>query len=185
MKYFFYTIWEIVEVALIAIFAVLIIRYFLVQPFLVNGASMEPNFHGGDYLIVDELTYRFKEPERGEVIVFKYPGNESYYYIKRIIGLPGETIDIKNGKVEITNNQNSNGFVLDEAYLPSGLITSSQKEKFVLNKDEYFVLGDNRDFSFDSRGWGILKKEKIIGLVRLRLWPFTSISAFEKPSYQY
>src|SRR3990167_8352717 len=138
MKSFLYAIWEIIEVALIAIAAVLVIRYFLIQPFLVSGASMDPNFHSGDYLLIDEISYRFREPQRGEVIVFHYPNNESVYYIKRIIGLPGEEVEIKN-------------------------------EKTTISGGKYYVLGDNRNFSFDSRSWGALEENEIIGLVRLRL----------------
>lgn len=183
MKYFLYTIWEIVEVALIAVISVLIIRNFLVQPFLVYGSSMEPNFHNNDYLLIDEISYRFKKPERGEVVVFKYPGDESYYYIKRIIGLPGEEVQIKNGKVEIFNQNFPNGFALDESYIPLGLETTGKEEKIKLGEGQYFVLGDNRKFSFDSRGWGSLNEKEIIGVVRLRLWPLNNAMAFEKPVY--
>ncbi|MEK9154800.1 MAG: signal peptidase I [Patescibacteria group bacterium] len=183
MKAFLYTIWEIIEVGVVAVAAVLVIRYFLVQPFLVSGASMEPNFKNGDYLLIDEISYRLKEPERGEVIVFHYPNDKSFYYIKRIIGLPGETVEIKDGKITILNSEYSKGFTLSEEYLPMGGITSSGKERFVLNESEYFVLGDNRNFSFDSRGWGSLKESEIIGLVRLRLWPINKVMAFERPAY--
>lgn len=182
MKTFIYAIWEIVEVAVIAIVSVLIIRNFLVQPFLVNGASMEPNFHNNDYLIVDEISYRFKEPQRGEVVVFKYPGDERYYYIKRIIGLPGEEVEIKDGKVFIFNNEFSEGFVLDESYLPKNLITSGNK-KVKVEDGKYFVMGDNRNFSFDSRSWGLLDRKEIVGITRLRLWPLNEVMAFDKPAY--
>jgi len=182
MKSFLYAIWEIIEVALIAIAAVLVIRYFLVQPFLVSGASMEPNFHSGDYLLIDEISYRFREPQRGEVIVFHYPNNESVYYIKRIIGLPGEEVEIKNGKIKIYNSENPDGFVLDESYL-LGNIGDSKIEKTTISGGKYYVLGDNRNFSFDSRSWGALEENEIIGLVRLRLWPLNKVMAFEKPAY--
>lgn len=182
MKSFLYSIWEIVEVAIIAIAAVLIIRYFLVQPFLVSGASMEPNFHSGDYLLIDEISYRFREPQRGEVIVFHYPNNESVYYIKRIIGLPGEEVEIKNGKIKIYNSENPDGFILDESYL-LGNIGDSKIEKTTISGGEYYVMGDNRNFSFDSRSWGALKENEIIGLVRLRLWPLNKVMAFESPIY--
>ncbi|MEK7481794.1 MAG: signal peptidase I [Patescibacteria group bacterium] len=182
MKSFLYAVWEIIEVAIIAIAAVLIIRYFLVQPFLVSGASMEPNFHSGDYLLIDEISYRFREPQRGEVIVFHYPNNESVYYIKRIIGLPGEEVEIKNGKIKIYNSENPDGFVLDENYL-LGNIGDSKIEKTAISGEEYYVLGDNRNFSFDSRSWGSLEENEIIGLVRLRLWPLNKVMAFESPIY--
>lgn len=182
MKAFFYAIWEIIEVALVAVISVLIIRNFLVQPFLVDGASMEPNFHTGDYLLVDELSYRFKEPERGEVVVFHYPNNERLYYIKRIIGLPGEEVEIKDGKVSIYNKEFPNGFTLSEEYLTLINFKDSD-EKITLKSDQYFVLGDNRISSFDSRSWGPVSKNELVGLARVRLWPLNKVMAFEKPIY--
>lgn len=181
MKTFLYSIWETIEVALIAVIAVFVIRTFLVQPFLVNGASMEPNFSSGDYLLIDEITYRLREPSRGEVVVFHYPGNESTYYIKRIIGLPGERLIFKNGKVTVVDKENPDGFALDENYLPKGLGTSGGEVS--LKNNEYFVLGDNRSYSFDSRSWGSLNKSELVGLVRLRLWPINKVMAVEKPAY--
>ena len=183
MKSFFYVIWETIEVALIAVVSVLIIRTFLVQPFLVSGASMEPNFHNGDYLLIDELSYRFREPERGEVIVFHYPNDEKYYYIKRIIGLPGEELEFKNGKITVFNEDFSKGMTLMEKYIPFYEETTSANQKIKVGENEYFVLGDNRDFSFDSRSWGAVKESEIIGAVRLRLWPFTKVMAVGKPNY--
>lgn len=183
MKSFFYAIWEIVEVAVIAIVSVLVIRNFLVQPFLVNGASMEPNFHNSDYLLVDEISYRFRDPQRGEVIVFKYPGDERYYYIKRIIGLPGEEVEIKDGKVIIYNKDFPDGLILKESYLSENTTTFDKGEKIKIGDNKYFVLGDNRGFSFDSRGWGLLDRKEIIGVTRLRLWPLNKVMAFERPAY--
>jgi len=183
MKSFFYAIWEIVEVAVIAIVSVLIIRNFLVQPFLVNGASMEPNFHNSDYLLVDEISYRFREPQRGEVVVFRYPGDERYYYIKRVIGLPGEEVKIRDGKVVIFNQDNPNGLILDESYLGENTTTSGKDEMVEIGENKYFVMGDNRGFSFDSRSWGLLDRKEIVGITRLRLWPFNKVMAFEKPVY--
>jgi len=177
MKSFFYLIWEIAEVVIIALVAVFIIRNFLVQPFLVNGASMEPNFHNGDYLIIDEISYRLREPQRGEVVVFHYPNNESTYFIKRVIGLPGERLLIKEGKIRVFNKDFPDGFLVDEKYLPSYIQTVGEKE-VVLKNTEYFVMGDNRNFSFDSRNWGPLQKAEIVGVVRLRLWPLNQVMAF-------
>jgi len=175
---------EVFEVALVALGAVFLIRNFLVQPFLVSGSSMVPNFYDGDYLLVDELTYHFRMPERGEVAVFEYDGNpeEKTYFIKRVVGLPGELIKVSDNNVVITNKEHPEGFVLDEVYLPRELLTSGSAE-IVLDEDEYFVLGDNRSYSFDSRSWGALKSNSIVGLVRLRLWPLTSIRAFAAPEY--
>jgi len=182
MKSFLYSVWEIFEVVLVAIIAVFIIRNFILQPFLVSGASMEPNFSSGDYLVIDEMTYAFRSPQRGEVIVFHYPADETVYYIKRIVGLPGETIKISNGEIKVFNSEQPNGFILDENYLSSGVKTSGQ-EDVVLKGNEYFVLGDNRNYSFDSRSWGNLTKSEIVGLVRLRLWPFNKVMAVGQPSY--
>ncbi len=182
MKSFLYSVWEIIEVVLVAIIAVVIVRNFLIQPFLVSGASMEPNFTNGDYLLVDELTYRFREPQRGEVIVFYYPGDNSTYYIKRIIGLPGEKMEIKDGGIIIKNSVHPEGLVLNEYYL-SPEVTASVKNEITVKEGEYFVMGDNRPYSFDSRSWGFLNKSKIVGMVRLRLWPFNKVMAFESPVY--
>jgi signal peptidase I len=182
MKAFLYSIWETFEIILVAVIAVVVIRTFLIQPFLVSGASMEPNFSSGDYLLIDEISYRFREPQRGEVVVFHYPGDEKTYYIKRIIGLPDEQIKINGGKIFIFNEEYPNGLVIDEAYLPFGIQTSGSEE-FSLKDNEYFVLGDNRNYSFDSRSWGNLQRAEIVGLVRLRLWPFNKVIAVEKPAY--
>lgn len=182
MKSFFYAFWEIIEVVLVAVIAVFVIRNFLVQPFLVSGDSMRPNFSSGDYLLVDEMSYRFREPQRGEVVVFKYPGDESTYYIKRIIGLPGERLVIENGQITIFNKDDPNGFTPDESYLPVATQTEGNEE-IILKNSEYFVMGDNRNYSFDSRKWGNLQRAEIIGLVRLRLWPFNEVMAFGTPNY--
>ncbi len=182
MKKFLIAIWETIQVAVIALIVVLIVRNFLIQPFFVQGSSMVPNFNDGDYLIIDELTYRFREPERGEVVVFRFPQNRSSYFIKRIIGLPNETIIIEEGKINIFNDKYSEGFVLDEKYISSqtpGNVEISLKEK------EYFMLGDNRYLSYDSRSWGVLLEENIIGLARFRLWPINQVEAFNVPEYIY
>jgi len=181
MKKFLAFIWEILKIIIIALAIVIPIRYFLFQPFLVKGQSMEPNFENGDYLIVDEISYRFRGPQRGEIIVFKSPQDPSQRFIKRIIGLPGETVEIKDGKVKISKNNSTQ--ILDEKnYLPSSIYTSGDI-RVVLGEDEYFVLGDNRDFSFDSRRFGPLPEKKIVGRVFLRLWPFITFSKIEAPSY--
>lgn len=143
----------------------------MAQPFVVEGASMEPNFSDGDYILIDEITYRFREPERGDVVVFKNPRNESEFYIKRIIGLPGEEVVLSGNLVKI------NGVPLNESYLPVGY-TITGELIFNLDDDEYFVMGDNRLQSFDSRSWGPLKRNEIIGTVRLRFWPFNKIEIF-------
>jgi len=143
------------------------IRIFLFEPFFVKGSSMEPNYHPYDYLIVDKLTYRFSEPKRGDVIVFKPPFDSSVYYIKRVIGLPGEKIVLKDSKIFIYNKEYPNGFELKEDYLQGH--TTFGNQEITLGKDEYFVLGDNREVSSDSRTWGPVKRERIVGKVLFHL----------------
>ncbi|HUZ92643.1 MAG TPA: signal peptidase I [Candidatus Paceibacterota bacterium] len=183
MRQFFASVLEVLEVAAIAIGAVFLIRHFLVQPFLVSGSSMVPTFEDGNYLLIDELTFHFRAPERGEVIVFKYPKDTSTYFIKRIIGLPGERILINGGKVTVYNKANPQGLTLDETYLPSSFKTTGS-EDITLGPSEYFMMGDNREASFDSRSWGPMPANDIVGLVRLRLWPLNDLTAFAAPKYQ-
>ena len=177
MKSFLLSLWEVLEVVIIAVVTVMLIRTFLMQPFLVSGASMEPNFSSGNYLIIDELTYRLRNPQRGEVIVFKSPQSLSTYYIKRIVGLPGEKVVIGGGLVSVYNQENPKGLKVSESYLPPELKTAGNLSVDLKDK-EYFVLGDNRNYSYDSRSWGVLKEKYIIGIVRLRLLPVTEIEAF-------
>jgi signal peptidase I len=181
MKSAFSFIWELLKIIFIALVIVVPIRYFIFQPFLVQGPSMEPSFDSGDYLIVDEISYKFREPQRGEVIVFHYPFDPSQRFIKRIIGLPGETVEIKGGKVTVYNKEGA--LVLDESeYLYPALGTQGNF-RVSLADDEYFVLGDNRPISADSRRWGTLPRKNIIGRVFLRLWPLTSVARAEIPHY--
>jgi len=168
--------WENLEIILIALLVVVPIRYFLVQPFIVHGSSMEPNFYTNDYLIIDELSYHFRSPRRYEVVVFKAPNHSHQYYIKRIIGLPGETIEIKEGKVFV-GDKNNQPVELQEKFLPPSLQTSGSVH-LTLDSNHYFVLGDNRPVSYDSRNWGPLAKNLIIGRVWLRLWPPKRVKAY-------
>ena len=183
MKQTFSFIWELAKVFIIALVIVLPIRYFLFQPFIVKGDSMVPNFHSGDYLIIDEISYRFNAPKRGEVIVFKYPENPSQKFIKRIIGLPGDTVEIKDGQV-ILYDKDNNQQVLEEAYLPSSKETYGNI-KVSLGSDQYFVLGDNRPYSSDSRTWGPLPKSNIIGRVFIRVFPLAALGKITLPAYAY
>jgi signal peptidase I len=180
MKNVLLFVWEIVQIAIVAMVIVLPIRYFVFQPFFVRGESMEPNFQNGDYLIIDELSYRIREPQRGEVIVFKYPNDTSQRYIKRIIGLPGETIEIEDGQVVVLDQAGEK--TLEEGYLSAGTYTLGEIKK-TLSADEYFVLGDNRFFSSDSRRWGTVPEKDIIGRVLLRAWPPTAMAKIETPQY--
>jgi signal peptidase I len=164
---------EIIRFSIYALIIVLPIRMFIAQPFIVSGASMETTFSTGQYLIVDQLTYHFEAPERGDVIVFHYPKDPSKFFIKRIIGLPGDTIHIEDSTVTITNAAHPDGMVLDEEYVRSMRPTTPLTQ--VLGPDEYFVMGDNRDASSDSRIWGILPKDKIVGRALLRLFPLNEV----------
>ncbi len=182
MRQFLLSLREVLEVILISFFVVYLVRSFLVQPFLVSGASMEPNFASGNYLIIDELTYRFRDPLRGEVIVFRYPGDHKIFYIKRIIGLPGERVVIARGTITVYNQAYPDGMLLAESYLPPGIDTAGTND-VTLAGNEYFVLGDNRYFSFDSRSWGTLARAAITGVARIRLYPVTEIELFRTPQY--
>jgi signal peptidase I len=159
---------EIVRFAIIAILIVVPIRMFIAQPFIVSGASMETTFHGGEYLIVDQLSYHHA-PKRGEVIIFRYPRDPSKFFIKRVIGEPGDTVIIENGQVKIANEANLEGFVLDEPYAEA--MPPAPKMTETLGAREYFVMGDNRDESSDSRTWGVLQEERIVGRAWVRLFP--------------
>jgi len=161
------------KILLIALAIVIPVRMFLFQPFVVKGDSMEPNYHSGDYLIIDELSYRLREPQRGEVIVFKYPLNPSYRYIKRIIALPGETIELVDGEVYVTKIDGEKQKIDEDLY-----ITEETREAWktmltyspiTLKSNEYFVMGDNRNYSSDSRRWGVLPFENMTGKVLLRV----------------
>ncbi len=159
----------------IALAIIIPIRVFVAQPFFVQGASMEPNFHAWDYLIVDIFTYKFlHDPQRGDVVIIVPPVNKDTYYIKRIIGLPNETIEMRQGKVIIRNKEYPAGFELKEPYIdPKNM--SANNFVYKLGPDEYFVMGDNRAHSSDSRAFGAIKRDAIKARAFLRLFPFDKI----------
>jgi signal peptidase I len=172
---------ELLKTVLLALAIVLPIRFFIFEPFVVKGTSMEPNFHQGDYLIIDKLSFRFRPPQRGEVIIFNYPLNPKQRFIKRIIGLPGEKVQIKEGRVEI------NGKPLQERYLPENILTPGELE-MTIPENQYFVLGDNRLSSLDSRQWGSLPRRNIVGRVLFDLrfsisFPYFSVKKISSPLY--
>ena len=181
-------IWEFFKIIIVSLIIILPIRYFIIQPFYVKGASMEPNFHDREYLIIDEISYRFKDPARGEVIVFRYPENPQEYFIKRIVGLPGESVQIIDGQVIVFNQVYPEGFVLPEQYLETeGMTFSESSERVEVGENEFFVLGDNRGASRDSRYFGVVDKSFIIGKVLLRGWPFSQAQLFKAshwPQYE-
>jgi signal peptidase I len=155
-----------------AVVLALLVQKFIIRPFIVNGASMDPTFATGDYLLIDEVSYKLGEPERGDVVVFKAPPEPDKFFIKRIIGLPGETVIIKGSSVTIKNSENPKGFSLSEDFI---VHTSSNDMTIEVPEDQYFVMGDNRSGSFDSRSWGTLPKSDIRGRALLRLLPLKEI----------
>ena len=164
---------ELLKFAVVALIIVVPVRFFVAQPFIVSGASMDPTFETGQYLIVDELSYRFEPPNRGDVIVFKYPKDPTQYFIKRVIGMPNETVSIKAGQVFVEDTS-GNTTKLDEKYVTNKGNGADMTVK--LKNDEYFVMGDNRPESSDSRTWGTLPRENIIGRALVRLLPLQTIS---------
>ncbi|MDD5606463.1 MAG: signal peptidase I [Candidatus Pacebacteria bacterium] len=177
MKKFFLWILDLVKTIIIAIVIVIPIRIFVFQPFIVRGESMQPNFHNNDYIIVDQLSYRLREPERGEIIIFYLEDNSSQRFIKRIIGLPGEEVQIKNNQVIVSED-----IVLQEPYIPASFETISDKTIY-LKENEYFVLGDNRPASYDSRRFGVVSKENIIGRALINIRFFQFVSLIKTPNY--
>lgn len=167
--------WELVRFALIALAIVIPFRIFIAQPFIVDGSSMSPTFENGQYLIVDEISYRLENPQRDDVIVFKYPNDPSKFFIKRIIGLPNETVDIKGNTVTVTNKSHPEGLVLNQSFVEN---IGDNDTHFELKDNEYFVMGDNRSASSDSRYWGAVPKDLLIGKVFLRLFPLNKIGIF-------
>ena len=174
---------ELARIVSISLAIILPIRYFLVQPFYVKGASMEPNFYDHEYLVIDELSYRLHEPARGDIIVFRYPRNPRQFFIKRVIGLPGETVIIGSGRVKIIDDDHPGGMLLDEsAYLASGTISAGER-RVTLNGNEYYLMGDNRNQSLDSRIFGPVNRSFIIGRAWLRGWPIDKVGTFKTPDY--
>ncbi|MBU3964555.1 signal peptidase I [Patescibacteria group bacterium] len=172
MKKIIFFIWEIVKISIVALIIVVPIRAFVFQPFFVSGASMEPNFHDYDYLIVDEISYRLGSPGRGDVIVFYNPNDTSKRLIKRVIGLSGETIKIVDNQIFIKNDDEE-FYILDESeYLSTDSKTAGHIET-MLGDNQYFVLGDNRNVSLDSRSFGPVNRDLIIGRSAFRLWPLS------------
>ena len=187
-------LWEIVKIIILALIIIIPVRVFFFQPFFVQGASMEPNFHDGEYLVVGEFGYKetsvgfagtslftvmpFKELHRGDPVVFRPPGITGQFFIKRVVGLPGETVEINNSHIIIKNTQSPSGFVLNErTYLLPSVETTGDRV-ITLGADEYFLLGDNRTASKDSRAFGPVSKDRITGKVILRAWPFDRLTLF-------
>lgn len=171
---------DVIKFALIALLIVIPIRWFVAQPFIVRGASMEPTFLNNEYLIVDQLSYRFEEPERGDVIILRYPKDPDVFFIKRIIGLPGETVEIIGKRVLIQRGTGVEPLTVDQSFIDVSRMRD-EYGVYPLKDDEYFVMGDNRIESSDSRSWGALPREDIVGKAIVRLLPLDKISF--RPGY--
>ena len=175
---------ELLQVVVFAISIFLFVYLLILQPHKIKGASMEPNFHDGEYLLTDKVSYRIGEPERGDVIVFKAPPLYKDEFIKRIIGLPGEEIKVEQNKVFV------NGRELDETYLADGSRTepnkfASEGKTLRVPNDAYFVLGDNREHSLDSRSLGFISKENITGRAWFVYWPISDAGNISNPNYLF
>ncbi len=168
---------EIVKFTIIAFIVVVPLRIYIAEPFIVEGPSMNPTFATGQYLLVDRISYRFEDPKRNDVVIFRYPRDPKTFYIKRLIGLPGETVSVTEGKITIINKENPNGISIPAPYIEAGHETT-ENFKITLGQTEYFVMGDNRSQSSDSRIWGPVDKKYIVGRPFIRLLPFTKISVF-------
>jgi signal peptidase I len=177
-------LWETFKVVIISLVIIVPVRFYLIQPFYVQGASMEPNFFDNEYLIIDEITYRFSEPQRGDIVVFRYPRDPSQFFIKRIIGLPGEKVFIKDGQVKVAARDDEPQQLLDEVgYLAADMRTPGNIQ-VLLGMDEYYLLGDNRAASLDSRSFGPVSRSAIVGRTWLRGWPLNRLTLFERLTYQ-
>jgi len=165
--------WELARFTILALAIVIPIRVLIAEPFVVSGSSMIPTFEDGNYLIIDKISYELNDPKRDDIAVFRYPNDPAKFFIKRVIGLPNETVDIKGSVVTIINEKYPLGFTLDEPYVKN---ISNNTMHVKLKDDEYFVMGDNRSGSSDSRYWGAVKKEFFTGRVFLRLLPINNIS---------
>jgi signal peptidase I len=185
-------LWDFAKIVIIALAIILPVRYFLFQPFIVSGSSMEPNYSDGQYLIIDEASYHFRDPVRGEVVVLRYPKDHKQFFIKRVIGLPGEKIKIDNGRVTVYNEEHPEGVIMEEPYLSNQGLTFPHittvvggRKTIEMGSDEYFVLGDNRLASSDSRDWGVLRHSEIVGRVYVRALPINEFDKFDLPEYSF
>jgi signal peptidase I len=176
-------IWELIKIFVIALAIIIPFRLLVAEPFIVSGHSMDPTFADRQYLIVDKMTYRFREPVLGDVIVLRYPRDPQQFFIKRIIGVPGDTVRIDQGRVIVSNKENPQGVTLDEPYLPSQTITFGRAEPLTLGANEFYVMGDNRQASSDSRVWGVLPRKDIVGKAWLRVFPLSEFGIIHAPKY--
>lgn len=187
-KDFMYFVFDLIKTGIIVFVIAFCLRYFAVQPFIVDGESMMPTYVNNEYILAEKISYMTGSPERGDVIVFRYPNNPNVSYIKRIIGLPGETIKIEDSTVTVYNDKNSEGTIIDEKYLAGDTLTLAEGTQSgaysaKVPSNEYFVMGDNRQHSSDSREWGLLPKTNIIGRAWLTILPATKAGIQKRVNY--
>lgn len=175
---------DIIQVVVFAVALFLFMYLLLFQPHKIKGDSMQPNYPDGEYLLTDKVTYRFNEPKRGDVVVFAAPTENGDEYIKRIIGLPSETVSIQNGKVYINDKLLEENYLSSTQYTSGGAFLGNNSSVTVPNS-EYFVLGDNRPYSSDSRSWGFVPKNKITGRAWFIYWPLSKIGNVTKVEYSF
>ncbi len=173
---------ELIKVVILAGITIVLVRHFLFKPFYVKGESMDPAYLEKDYLIINQFSYKLfrHQPNRGEVIVFRAPIQQKDFYLKRVIGLPGERVKVEEGKVIVYNEDHPQGIVIKEDYLVE---TTPGSASVTLGPDQYFVLGDNRNASYDSRRFGPINKDSIVGRTWIRGWPFNRLGLISVPSY--
>ena len=176
-------IFEVVRAILIVVISAVLIRMFVFQPFVVDGASMDPTLANNEYILTEKVSYRFNEPKRGDIIVFKYPNNVTINYIKRVIGLPGEEVKIFEGNFYINDKKLTETYVINNELTYVNKVSQDQPYIINLASDEYFVMGDNRSHSSDSREWGALKKPYIIGHMMVVLYPTDKFHTVHAPTY--
>lgn len=183
-----HALWETAKTLGVIALVAVIIRAFLIQPFLVQGESMDPNLQDGNYLLISQISYTLGSPRRGDIVVFKAPPEPDTNYVKRIIGLPGETVRLQNGQFQITNEAHPSGFTLREPYETRDTRTQADggQTSWELGAKEYFVVGDNRipGRSSDSRNWGPVARNLLIGKVWLRVYPLSEFGTIphERPT---
>ena len=166
---------DVAETLVFTLLIYVLVRTFLFENYRVVGRSMEPSLQNDQYLVIDKLGYRLHEPQRGDIVVFRDPRSDGRKLIKRVMGLPGETIEIRNGQVFV------NGQLLDEPYIDSqGRYTQQPTQ---VPEDQYFVLGDNRNNSSDSHNWGTLPSENVVGKAWISYWPPASWGAIPHEAY--
>lgn len=169
--------------SIVVVLAIMVMIYlFVMSPQEISGASMEPNFHNGEYILTNKIQYKLENPKRGDVVIFKSPLNKDIDYIKRIIALPGEKVMLKDSALWVNGKKVSEPYLAPDVYIFGGSYLKEGVEVTVV-EGMYFVSGDNRPHSSDSREFGPIAKEDFIGKALLRYWPFDRLGIIPRPDY--